>query len=144
MSKLNGKCLCGATVYRCDAEPLRSVICHCQHCQNQTGSSFGVLVVVPRGSLSIEGDMLRTFMDVGETGLPVLRQFCGRCGSPISLRAEKLPEVEFIHAGTLEDTSWVRPAAEVWREQAQAWTKADAGPRTLIERSPQAPLPPDR
>ena len=76
MSKMNGSCLCGSIRYTCDAEPLLTAVCHCPHCQKQSGTSFSVIVAVPKDSLTIAGQTLKTFDDVGESGLPVLRRFC--------------------------------------------------------------------
>jgi hypothetical protein len=36
---LDGRCLCGCLTYRCDGEPLVTVVCHCKDCQRQTGSA---------------------------------------------------------------------------------------------------------
>jgi hypothetical protein len=135
MDGLKGRCLCGAITYDCHAAPLQVVICHCKHCQRQTGSSFSLLVVVPKGSLEIHGDTLQTFLDVGDSGLPVHRHFCGACGSPIMSRIDAMPAVECIKAGTLESLSGLTPTAEVWCETAQPWIQIDQS-RTLIDRNP--------
>src|SRR4051794_41708768 len=80
---MNGSCLCGSIRYTCDAEPLLTAVCHCPHCQKQSGTSFSVIVAVPKDSLTIAGQTLKTFDDVGESGLPVLRRFFGKSGFPI-------------------------------------------------------------
>jgi hypothetical protein len=125
VSKMNGSCLCGSIRYACDAEPLLTAVCHCPRCQKQTGTSFSVLVAVPKGSLRIEGATLKTFDDVGESGLPVRRRFCGKCGSPIASYLEAMPTLAFVKAGTLENTSWLNPTMEVWCETAQPWIEID-------------------
>jgi hypothetical protein len=132
---MNGSCLCGCISYSCDAEPVLTAICHCRHCQKQTGTSFSLLVAVPKGSLRIEGQTLKTFDDVGESGLPVLRRFCGNCGSPIVTDVEAMPGLEFIKAGTLENTSGLKPTMEVWCETAQGWIERDRS-RQLAKRNP--------
>jgi hypothetical protein len=133
---MNGGCLCGAITYRCDAEPVLTGICHCRNCQKQTGSSFSLLVAVPKGALEIEGRTLKTFNDIGESGLPVLRKFCGACGAPIVSQLAAMPELEFIKAGTLEDTSWLSPGMEIWCDSSQPWLKID-GSRQRVQRNPQ-------
>lgn len=135
MSKMNGSCLCGSIRYTCNAEPLLTAVCHCPHCQKQSGTSFSVIVAVPKDSLRIAGQTLKTFEDVGESGLPVRRQFCGKCGSPIVSHLEAMPDLAFIKAGTLKNTSWLNPTMEVWCETAQPWIDID-GTRQHAERNP--------
>jgi hypothetical protein len=132
---LNGGCLCGSIRYSCDAEPALTAICHCPHCQKQTSSPFSLVVAVPRGTLKIAGQTLKTFDDVGESGLPVQRKFCGTCGSPIVSILDAMPDLEFIKAGTLDDTSWLIPTMEVWCATAQPWVKIDQS-RQLMDRNP--------
>jgi hypothetical protein len=132
---LNGGCLCGSIRYRCDAEPALTAICHCPHCQKQTSSSFSIVVAVPKGTLEIAGQTLKTFDDLGESGLPVRRKFCGSCGSPIVSILDAMPDLEFIKAGTLDDTSWLTPTMEVWCATAQPWVKIDQS-RQLMDKNP--------
>ena len=58
MSKMNGSCLCGSIRYTCNSEPLLTAVCHCPHCQKQSGTSFSVIVAVPKDSLTIAGQTL--------------------------------------------------------------------------------------
>ena len=90
---------------------------------------------MPNGSLRIEGQTLKTFDDVGDSGLPVRRRFCGNCGSPIMSYVEAMPDLEFIKTGTVEDTSWLNPTMEVWCETAQPWLEIDRS-RKLADRNP--------
>jgi hypothetical protein len=99
-------------------------ICHCPRCQKQSGAPFSLLVAVPKGSLRIEGQTLKTFDDIDDSGLPVRRRFCGNCSSPIMSYVEAMPDLEFIKAGTVEDTSWLNPTMEVWCEAAQPWSSS--------------------
>ena len=134
MSRLSGGCLCGAVTYSCDAEPILVGLCHCTSCQKGSGSAFSTNVVLPRGSVEVDGE-LAIFEDVSDDGRPVLRSFCGNCGSPIISRSAGLPDLEFIKAGTLDDTSWIKPTAEIWCESAQAWVEVDES-RQLADRNP--------
>jgi hypothetical protein len=109
---MTGGCLCGRVRYSAEAEPLLTLICHCTHCQKQSGAAFSVNVVVPRAALSIEGEP-KTFEDRGASGRPVHRRFCPDCGSPVVSELDARPGVAFIKAGTLDDTGWLRPTAEI-------------------------------
>jgi hypothetical protein len=139
MSELKGSCLCGSVHYSIAAEPLLTGLCHCTHCQKLTGSAFSLNLAVPRDSVTVEGERLMHFDDVGDSGLPVRRYFCGRCGASIMSESDAIPDVRFIKAGTLEDPSWLNPTLEIWCETAQPWTRIEAA-RQFIERAP--PLAP--
>ena len=133
MPKLDGRCLCGNVTYSCDAEPVTTAVCHCTDCQRQTGASFSTIVAVPRDALQVEGrDSLGSFTTVGtDSGQEVSRQFCRECGSPVMSLAEAMPEVAFIKAGTLDDTSWLEPQVHVWCDSAQPWfpLESHTGPK---------------
>ena len=46
-----------------------------------------------------------------------------------------MPTLEFIKAGTLDDTSWLQPTMEIWCETAQPWLAADPA-RQRLPRNP--------
>ncbi len=125
MSKIVGGCLCGSIRYSCDADPLMMAVCHCKNCQKQTSSAFSVLVAVPKGALRIEGS-LSAFHDKGTSGQAVIRKFCGKCGSPILSEVEAMPTMDFLKAGTLDDTSWLKPEAQLWCDSVQSWLTLDS------------------
>jgi len=101
------------------------VVCHCTHCQKQTSSAFSVLVVLPKGGLRTEGLDLSAFDDVGDSGQPVVRKFCPRCGSPIVADVTVTPEWDWLMAGTLDDPSWLKPEMNIWCSSAQPWVSMD-------------------
>ena len=120
MRKLVGGCLCGKIRYSTDADPIFTAVCHCKNCQKQAGTSFSVIVAVPAPTLSVTGP-LKTFNDTGDSGKPVHRRFCPDCGSPITTDVEAMPNLTFIKAGTLDDTSWLKPTMEIYCSSAQSW-----------------------
>jgi len=79
MGKIKGSCLCGEVKYESSAEPLMIAACHCTHCRKQSGSAFSVNIGVPADSVTITGDSLKTYDDMGASGKSVLRKFCGNC-----------------------------------------------------------------
>jgi len=135
MSKILGGCLCGAIRYSSDAAPLMTAACHCRNCQRQSGTAFSVVIAVPKGSLKFEGREPASYADTGDSGLAVNRRFCSTCGSPILSEAAATPAMDWLKAGTLDDTSWVQPQVNIWCESAQPWVPmGDAIPR--IPRNP--------
>ena len=122
-----GGCLCGAVRYTVTGAPLTSGICHCRNCQKQAGSAWSMLIGVPATALVVEGQV-STYVDSGDSGGTVRRQFCGTCGSPLFSHAEALPGMVFIKAGTLDDTSDFAPAAQYYMKSKQAWVDLGAVP----------------
>jgi hypothetical protein len=109
--------------------------CHCTECQKQTGSSFSIIVAVPRDALEVQGDSLSSFTTVGtDSGQEVARHFCRECGSPIVSLGDGMPELAFIKAGTLEDRSWLEPQMHVWCDSAQPWVPLDGHPGAKLPR----------
>lgn len=121
MSKIKGSCLCGAIQYESTAQPLMIAVCHCTHCQKQSGSAFSVNIGVPADSVTLTGESLAIYEDVGATGKPTLRKFCNQCGSPIMTDVTAAAGVLFIKAGTLDDASWVKPGAQIWCDSKASW-----------------------
>lgn len=120
MTKIEGGCLCGAVRYRSSSEPLMTAVCHCKNCQKQTGTSFSLLVAVPRNDFTVNGKT-KIFQDTGDSGKPVNRHFCPECGSPIYSDVTALEDRLFVKAGTLDDASALIPAAHIFCDSAQPW-----------------------
>ena len=72
---------------------------HCKNCQRQIGTAFSILVAVPEGALSMEGAQPDTYQDVGRRGLPVLRRFCSKCGSPVFSEVTATQTMDWIKVG---------------------------------------------
>ena len=92
----------------------------------KTSGAFTVVVAIPKSAISIQGQ-LKTFNDIGDSGQPVLRNFCPECGSPITSEVAIMPDLTFIKAGTLDDTSWLDPKIHVYCDSAQRWTPIPEG-----------------
>ena len=63
------------------------------------------------------------YNDTGDSGATVRRQFCGTCGSPVFTRVESPPGMMFIKAGTLDDTSILKPAFHCYTKSKQDWVE---------------------
>lgn len=125
---ITGHCSCGAITYTCDAEPVLTGLCHCRDCQRQTGTASSLVVAVPAGSLHISGDTLASFATIGEEHQTnTNRFFCTGCGSPIVSRVDAMPDLEFIKAGTMDDTSDLEPTVEFYTRSAHAWAEPVPG-----------------
>lgn len=116
----SGGCLCGAVRFDFAGPPVVQALCHCTHCQKQAGSAFSIIVGVPEGALTIHGEP-KSYADSGESGKAVIRQFCGTCGSPLFSRVEVSPGLVWVKAGTLDDTSALKPTMQLWARSRQPW-----------------------
>jgi hypothetical protein len=112
-----------------------TALCHCSHCQKQSGSAFSIVLGVPADALTIEGTP-GNYADQSEAGLPVNREFCTTCGSPLFTIGEGAPGVVFIKGGTLDDTGALQPRMELWTQSAQPWLKLDVPLKSF----PQQPM----
>lgn len=117
---LTGGCLCGAVRYELTADPQMSLNCHCKNCQRQAGSAFSVIIGVPEGSVEVTGEV-KTYVDHGDSGGRVQRQFCPNCGSPLFSLVDSAPGMVWVKAGTLDDTSSLNPAMNIFAKSKQAW-----------------------
>jgi len=120
MARITGGCLCGAVKYSIDAEAVRTIVCHCTTCQRHVGSAFATLMAFPAGSIAVTGT-LKTYTEAGgQSGDPFHRRFCPDCGTPIILEREGAART-LIAAGTLDDTSNVKPSVNLFCASAQSW-----------------------
>ena len=117
-----GRCLCGNISYVLDGEPLATAVCHCSHCQRQGGSAFSVNLIAMNSQMTVTGD-LAAYDEMGEKGdqVYVRRRFCSSCGSPILSEIMLSEGVIAVKAGTLDDTSDVKPTVEAWCVDRQPW-----------------------
>ena len=118
----NGSCLCGKLRYAFNADPIFSAVCHCKTCQKHTGTAFRVVVAVPRSAVFIEGSS-KTYTRTGDSGQSVINRFCPDCGTTVVIEPAALSDIAIIPVGTLDDTSWVTPAMEIYCDDAQSWVQ---------------------
>lgn len=124
---MTGGCLCGQVRYELTVDPTVCLNCHCKNCQRQAGSSFSFIVGVPEGTVNVTGS-LKTYDDKGDTGGRVQRQFCPDCGSPLFSLVENAPGMVWVKAGTLDDTSSLTPAMNIYTKSKQHWLELGAIP----------------
>ena len=134
MTDREGGCLCGAVRYVLKAEPLMTAVCHCTHCQRQSGGVFSTNLAIPDAAYVQTGET-KVFTDKGDSGKAVWRHFCGACGSPILSKVEAMPGLSLVKAGTLDDLSGLKPGIEVYTDHAAAWVVPIAGAQRFAQGS---------
>jgi hypothetical protein len=119
-----GHCLCGAVTFETTGDALATAVCHCDHCQRQSGGAFSVNIILHESQVNISGE-LKTYVERGENNDDeyVNRRFCPTCGSPIVSELLKSNGIVAIKAGVLDDKSGVKPGMEVWCVDRQPWVE---------------------
>ncbi|MFL2874472.1 MAG: GFA family protein, partial [Pseudohongiellaceae bacterium] len=113
-----GGCHCGAVRYVCSEEPTTVVNCHCGDCQQIAGSAFITGVLVPEGSVTVNGE-LKSYKVKADSGNGVTQNFCPICGTRIIVELDG--GVVGVSYTTLDDSSWLEPAIEFYTSKAQPW-----------------------
>lgn len=124
MPLLTGGCACGAVRYRITAEPGFSFHCQCRQCQRATGTGHASLFVMPKDSVSVEGDV-KFYAQTADDGATVSRGFCPRCGSPVLGKTSGSPDVLLIAAASLDAPALFKPQKVVFSASGQPWDYVD-------------------
>jgi hypothetical protein len=129
-----GGCVCGAVRYRLLEDPLELHVCHCPNCQTVSGSAFVMCMPVRTRSLErLQGEP-ELFSFTSPDGLAKRTRRCPDCGSCIW--GEITDEIVALQAGTLDDTSWLKPIAHIFTSRAQPWVTIPTDV-LLFERQPE-------
>jgi len=109
--------------YELEGDLMATAVCHCEHCQRQSGGAFSTNLIANVAQLKITKGELKTYEDRGRSGdaVYVLRRFCGDCGSPIVSELMEPEGLVAVKAGTLDDRSQVEPNVQAWCVDKQPW-----------------------
>ena len=121
-----GGCQCGQVRYELTSELIRLIACHCTECQRQSGSAFGMSMLVRQDDLKITG-VTKSFVRVADSGNENTAVFCPDCGVRIHNTPHYLDGVLTLKPGTLDDASWLKPTAMVWTKSGQGWMPTPEG-----------------
>lgn len=88
-------------------------------------------MVFPAPAVSITGPM-REYVSQADSGNRMRRQFCERCGTPVTSAADARPHLIILRAGTLDDPEMARPSLTIWTDSAPSWA-------CISESLPQCP-----
>ena len=116
-----GGCLCGNIRYEFKRKDVISAgHCHCKDCQKITGSGKATIVFIRTNDLKINEDY-KVYSVIGNDGTNVHRGFCPNCCSPIISFVTEQPNLKFIKAGSLDDSSWLKIESSFWSVSACNW-----------------------
>jgi hypothetical protein len=125
---MQGGCLCGSVRYALASPPFDAGWCHCRTCQLSSGSPSMAFATVPTGDLRFErgADLVGTVKstDFGR------REFCSRCGTPLTIRVDFQPDTVDFTIATLDDPTAIEPGFHIFYASRIPWAKSgDALPR---------------
>lgn len=118
MADHSGSCLCGTARFEIQGDFDSFYLCHCQHCQKDTGSAHAANLFSQSARLTwLAGeDAVTTFT------LPATRHtksFCKLCGS--ALPSTQIAGLLVVPAGCLDTRVSMLPTAHIYTSAKAAW-----------------------
>lgn len=100
--KFEGGCYCGDIRYQADGDIAFKGACHCRECQHISGGSANLIMALAEdGFTYTKGAPTQFARD--DLDQPTIREFCGRCGTPILSRSANAPGAVIIKIGSMDD-----------------------------------------
>ena len=127
MDELTGGCMCGAIRYRIATASVMVEICHCGSCRRASGAPLMAWAAYPG-----EGFALTSGKPVAYASSPgVVRTFCGKCGTSLTLKDERFGEI-YVALASFDAPERVVPEFHIWRSERLPWLETtDRWPRYL-------------
>jgi hypothetical protein len=112
-----GGCLCGSVRYEVSGALRQLCYCHCHSCRRAAGAPM-----VPWGTVDSDGWRLtRGQLIQFRSSPPVLRGFCGACGTSLTYRHESHPAELDVALATLDDPAPFAPQLHLWVADKLPW-----------------------
>ena len=137
---IQGGCACGALRYEVTAAPIALYACCCAACQTLTGAAFSLAMPLMRETFRVTQGEPACWNRVADSGRTIPQRFCAACGTRLFTEPPLSPQTVTLRPGTLDDTSWLVPAAAFWTRSAQPWTVFPDG-ALLYETQPDDFMP---
>jgi hypothetical protein len=125
---MKGGCACGAVRYALASAPYDCGWCHCTTCRAVSGAPAMAFATVPTGHFTfVTGeDQVGRF----ESSSFGWRQYCRRCGTPLTMQVLHQPETIDFAVATLDEPDGIEPAFHIFHASRIAWfDTADDLPR---------------
>ena len=101
MSLSVGGCYCGDLRYEVNGLQEGAFQCHCRECQYITGGNANIVIVFAESDFNYIKGTPSTFARADFEN-PVIRHFCGVCGTGIGSRSPSRPNSMIVKVGTLD------------------------------------------
>ena len=117
-----GGCRCGAIRYSAVEKPLWVAHCHCIDCRRSSGGAMTTWVGYWDKDVAFDGATPASY--VSSPGVD--RQFCSRCGTPMTFASTIFPGEVHLMVGTFDELDGLLPMVHVWTSEKVSWLDADA------------------
>ena len=104
-----GRCLCGAIRFEVDGDPLSTNFCHCESCRRHGGGPAAAFVTFRKDAVRWSGAERARY----RSSPPVVRTFCGRCGSPLAYEHDDSADEVDLYLGAFDDPGRFPPGKHV-------------------------------
>ena len=98
-------------------------------CIQRVRNPVGMSLVVARDCFRLLSGEPKTFSRIAVSGRDVVCAFCPSCGTRIYHDPSVSKDTVNVKPGTLDDRSWLAPAAHVWTKSKQPWVPIPEGVR---------------
>lgn len=116
-STSDGGCLCGAVRYRAEGPPSDATLCHCRTCRKAAGSPVVAWVTFPATGFSFtSGNPVEL-----RSSAPVIRTFCGVCGTPLTYRHRDFSSGVDVTVCSLDEPEAFEPEDHTWASHRLRW-----------------------
>jgi hypothetical protein len=117
-----GSCLCGVVKFKIEGDFDRFYLCHCKHCQKDTGSAHGANLFSETARLSwLSGESaVRTFTLPGTRHS---KSFCETCGSAVP-NISSTGSLLVVPAGCLDSELALKPTAHIFTSSKAVWDES--------------------
>lgn len=135
----SGGCQCGQIRYRLVSASKMLYACHCTDCQKQSASAFGMSLIMDLDGIEFTqgAERLKTWDTRGGDGEIKRCAFCPDCGTRLYHGSDDPSRSVSLKAGSLDDTSWLRPVAHIWLRSAQPWVEVDCARVRCFDGEPE-------
>jgi hypothetical protein len=116
-----GSCQCGGIEFEINAEPLTIYVCHCNACKKQSGTSFGMAMVVAVEALSVVRGIPKTYKKKAESGRSADCDFCAECGNRLFHRLGEAAPIVLVKMGLIDNAATLSPVAHLWTRHKDDW-----------------------
>jgi hypothetical protein len=129
--------LCGAVRFVATGEPRWIAHCHCESCRRATSAPMATYAGYAAANVAWSGDALAEF----QSSPGVVRQFCRRCGSPMSFAGAKWPDEIHLFVASFDEPAAFAPTLHVHAGEQLPWLHlADDLPRYVTTERDGPPL----